>query len=80
MNRVNNGSLRTVCIFTTQAGMQMQVGQEMEFIIHFYIPYEIVAVGTVVFLFQSCHRILRRILVRRIPPVRIRKSEVDCAF
>ncbi|CCZ86254.1 unknown [Phocaeicola plebeius CAG:211] len=70
--------LRSVRIFTAHTGVQTQIRQEMELIIHFHISYKVIAVGPVVLLFQCGHRILGCVLVGCISPVRI--GEIGCSL
>ena len=54
--------------------MQTEVRQEMEFIVNVYISNKVVAVRLVIFEFQCSQRILGRVRIGRVFPVRIAET------
>ena len=64
----------TFRIFATYACVQTEVRQEMEFIVNVYISNKVVAVRLVIFEFQCSQRILGRVRIGRVFPVRIAEA------
>ena len=70
----NSRRLCTFCIFSTYACMQTEVGQEMEFIVNIHISNKVVTVCLVIFKLQCSQRILGRIRIGCIFPVRVAEA------